>query len=215
MAPDGDQRTGGGLSPSIDPLADGGGKYSLGDQCTRPARATPCGVSAPTHPTCSSSVPCMLLTAWRSVCSGHSPPWPRRETSVRRPTRHQCSVLHLNDRSTVSAWLRAREQTCEVWAAYAGVPSSSGTEGASTICRQCVPCSRRHRDVPESIGSWTLADRRLIRKSRFVVSGHCHDATAIHGHTGGEYRSKRKSSGISFPQFHQYRFCQRRYSRNR
>ena len=66
MAPDGDQRTGGGLSPSIDPLADGGGKYSLRDQCTRPARATPCGVAAPTRPTCSSSVPCMLLTAWRS-----------------------------------------------------------------------------------------------------------------------------------------------------
>src|SRR5215510_5095629 len=42
-----------------------------------------------------------------------------------------------------------------------------------------------------------------------VVAGHCHYATAIHGHTGGVYGSKRKSSGSSCPQFHQYRFCQR------
>ena len=49
----------------------------------------------------------------------------------------------------------------------------------------------------------------------FAVAGHCHYATAIHGHTGGVYRSKRKSSGSSLPPFHQYRFCQRRYSRNR
>jgi len=53
---------------------------------------------------------------------------------------------------------------------------------------------------------------QLIRFPGVAVAGHCHYATAIHGHTGGVYGSKRKFSGSSS---RQYRCCQRRYSRNR
>ena len=180
MAPDGDQRTGGGLSPSIDPLADGGGKYSLRDQCTRPARATPCGVAAPTRPTCSSSVPCMLLTAWRSSAAVtlHRGPGAKRLRDV------QLAISAASCTSTIAARSQhgfvpgSRRVRCGPPMRASRHPPDSG---ASTICHQCVPCSRQHRDVPESIGSWTLADRRLIRKSRFVVPGHCHCASTIRG----------------------------------
>ena len=43
------------------------------------------------------------------------------------------------------------------------------------------------------------ATATLRRKGSHAVAGHCHYATAIHGHTGGVYGSKRKSGGSSCP----------------
>ncbi|HJX80021.1 hypothetical protein, partial [Glutamicibacter sp.] len=65
----------------------------------------------------------------------------------------------------------------------------------------------KQKAIKERFRTWIFAEpdrtERLVRFYNETVAGHCHYATAIHGHTGGVYRSKRKSSGISCPPFHQ------------